>query len=212
MTSTGASLWNFGLFHGAALAPAGANVVKFGGSLLDRRDWPELASQLLSTSGFDTATTFVVGGGSIVDGLRQIDQTRRQSDRLTHHLAVEGMGITAKLVAAALGLPLVTRPGGRHAVIDPVGWLAADPLEATTIPASWQVTSDSLAARVAGKAGLDLWLAKSVAPPLGDALLGAAAASRADRLAGLANAGWVDGWFPIAAAAVGRIGWAVPAG
>jgi len=66
------------------------------------------------------------------------------------------------------------------------------------------VTSDSLAAVVAATVAGDLLLVKSIPPPLSQ---GAAAALSLESLAAL---GWVDGWFPEAAARVARIGWAAP--
>lgn len=191
---------------GIAPGPAAALVIRFGGSLLERADWPDLAASLLARQALfgtaDTPRTIVVGGGSVVEGLRAVDRTRPLDQGLVHRLAIDGMGITARLLATQLGLPLVTRPIGRHAVLDMAGWLAADPTRNTAIPASWRVTSDSLAAVVAATHGGDLLLVKSVPPPRetpGEPCLRA-----------LATCGWVDGWFPEAAAPVARIGWAAP--
>jgi aspartokinase-like uncharacterized kinase len=65
----------------------------------------------------------------------------------------------------------------------------------------WHVTSDSIAAAVATACGAALLLAKSVPPP----------ESRGS-LASLAQAGWVDDYFPSVAADLERIEWAVPKG
>lgn len=188
--------------------PAAAMVIRFGGSLLERVDWPEFAASLLDgPTLFGPAgrpRTIVVGGGSVVEGLRDIDRTRPLDLRLMHRLAIEGMGITARMVAAMLGLPLVTRPAARHAVLDMAGWLAAEPARAAAIPASWSVTSDSLAAVVAATVAGDLLLVKSVPPPLPQGPPGAPS------LESLATLGWVDGWFPEAAAGLARIGWVAP--
>jgi aspartokinase-like uncharacterized kinase len=90
-------------------------------------------------------------------------------------------------------------------VLDMAGWLAADPARGEGIPASWSVTSDSLAAIVAATHACDLLLAKSVPPPRPPG------AARETNLASLAGLGWVDGWFPEAAAGVARVRWAAPA-
>jgi hypothetical protein len=66
------------------------------------------------------------------------------------------------------------------------------------------VTSDSLAAVVAATVAGDLLLVKSIPPPLSQGAAGAPS------LESLASLGWVDGWFPEAAAGVARIGWAAP--
>jgi len=196
---------------GEALASSHAGapeVIRFGGSLLERAEWPELAGLLLEPpfgGGPALPLTLVVGGGGIVEGLRGIDRTRPLDQRLVHRLAIDGMGITARLVASTLGLPLVTRPIDRHAVLDMAGWLAADPARGEGIPASWSVTSDSLAAIVAAAHACDLLLAKSVPPPRPPG------AARETNLASLAGLGWVDGWFPEAATGVARVRWAAPA-
>jgi len=180
-------------------------VIRFGGSLLERADWPELARLLLAPQpGGAISRTFVVGGGGIVEGLRTIDRTRPVDHRLAHRLAIDGMGITARLVASTLGLPLVTRPIDRPAVLDTAGWMAADSVRADAIPASWSVTSDSLAAFVAAAHACDLLLAKSVPPPRPPGPGGGAS------LEAMAALGWVDGWFPEAVAGLVRIGWAAP--
>jgi hypothetical protein len=192
----------------AASGHGGALVIRFGGSLLERADWPELAASLLDGPILFGAAgrprTIVVGGGGVVEGVRDIDRTRPLDLRLVHRLAIDAMGITARLVAAVLGLPLVTRPVGRHAVLDMASWLATDPARANAIPASWSVTSDSLAAVVAATVAGDLLLVKSIPPPLPQGAAGAPS------LEALATLGWVDGWFPEAAARVARIGWAAP--
>jgi aspartokinase-like uncharacterized kinase len=194
--------------RGVVAGPAAPLVVRFGGSLLERADWPELAASLFDGPTFVGAVggtrTIVVGGGSVVEGLRSIDRTRPVDPRLSHRLAIDGMGITARLVASRLGLPLVTRPIDRHAVLDMAGWLAAEAARSEGIPAAWSVTSDSLAAVVAAAHGGDLLLVKSVPPPLPEG------ASGPPSLESLAASGWVDGWFPEAAARVARIGWAAP--
>lgn len=215
MDSRDACGWQCGALRSAArgsLPSAGDEapvVIRFGGSLLGRSDWPQRAAATLelpfpggSASG---ARTLVVGGGSVVEGLRDIARIRPVDLSLVHRLAIDGMGITARLVATTLGLPLVSRPGGRHAVLDMAAWLADAPERAATIPSSWSVTSDSLAAVVAAAGGAALLLVKSVPPPAHEASLGPVG------FAPLAAQGWVDGWFPTAAAAVTRIGWAAPA-
>ena len=71
------------------------------------------------------------------------------------------------------------------------------------LPIGWHVTSDSIAAFAAATLRADLLLAKSVPPPRLPA--------GEPPLELLARAGWVDAFFPEAAAAVERIGWACPA-
>lgn len=171
-------------------------VVRFGGSLLTRRGWPEDLIDLVG--GLEGAVTVVVGGGPLVDGLRVVDATHPQPARLMHALAIEAMGITGRLVAEATSLPLLAAagPGQRVAVLDAPRWCATSPL-GSHLPAGWHVTSDSIAATVATEIAATLVLAKRVPPPT-------------PNLDDLAAVGWVDRHLPTAAAAVTGILWAVP--
>jgi aspartokinase-like uncharacterized kinase len=115
-----------------------------------------------------------------------------------HELAIDAMTLTARIVADALGLPVVALATG-GGVLDAATWLRSTG-QAATLSAGWHVTSDSIAALVAAETGRGLLLAKRVPPPAGD-----------HDVARLATAGWVDAHFPVAAAAVATINWAAPA-
>jgi aspartokinase-like uncharacterized kinase len=185
--------WRFGILQEAAAArPGRPLVVKIGGSLLARPAWPEwIAALVAATHG---PRVFVVGGGPVVDGLRAIDAAAPQPAEAMHWLAIEAMGLTARVVAQALRLPLVTSPAGLPAgVLDVPSWLRGD----TSLPGSWHVTSDSIAAAAAVATGAGLLLVKSVPPPEND-------------LSTAATAGWVDSHFPVAAADLAHIAWAAP--
>jgi hypothetical protein len=185
-------------------------VIKLGGSLLRLPDWPRRVRMLLDALGGSPA--IVVGGGTVVDGIRAIDATIcERSDRLdalVHRLAIEAMGITARLAAHAVGLPLaeeipVAAAGRPAVVLDTPAWLSRDDRLAA-LPTGWHVTSDSISAAVAAECGRGLLLAKSVPPPPcpdGDAPA---------RIASLAAAGWVDRFFPAAAGGLRFIAWAAP--
>lgn len=174
-------------------------VVKVGGSLLSRPGWPDRLSSLVAALD-DRVCRIVVGGGGVVDGLRAIDRAAPQPPALMHALAIDGMRLTARLVSAAVGLPLVARVGepAARAVLDVPAWL--DGGGASRLPVGWHVTSDSIAARVAAESAAGLLLVKSVPPPL--------CPGGPNLLAALAAAGWVDTHFPEAAAGLGEIGWA----
>ena len=186
--------WQQGMIRGEPQRPAG-HVVKVGGSLLDRPDWPRAIAALVAEL---KPTLVVVGGGQVVDGLRAIDAACPRPARLMHDLAIDAMSLTARLVADAIGLPVVHGVEAAAGVLDVTGWLrAAGPVAA--LPVGWHVTSDSIAALVASVTSRGLVLAKSVPPPVGG-----------DDLDALAAAGWVDAHFPLAAAGVAEIGWAAP--
>jgi aspartokinase-like uncharacterized kinase len=185
--------WRHGVLRGGAeIRPAGPLIVKLGGSLLARTAWATTIVDLLAEQ--IRPHLLVVGGGPVVDGLRAIDAAAPQPAAAMHWWAIEAMGITARIVAEALGLPLVRSPSGAaQGVLDVPAWLRGD----ASLPIGWHVTSDSIAAVAARAAGAGLLLVKSVPPP-------------ADDLATAAAAGWVDPHFPAVAADLDQITWAAP--
>lgn len=178
-------------------------VVKFGGSLLRRADWPQLLRSLLEMRR-GRAMAIIVGGGAAVDSIRRIDDAASLEPAISHRLSIDAMGITARLVADSIGWPLAASPpdDGSPCVFDVPAWLDASERFAK-LPVGWHVTSDSIAAFVAVETGCDLLLAKSVPPPAGGS-------RDAASLTDTASAGWVDGWFPTVAAGLSRIEWAAP--
>lgn len=179
-------------------SPAGMSrwVVRFGGSLLTHPGWPGCLLDLVG--GLKGAATVVVGGGPVVDGLRLVDAAQPLPAHLMHALAIEAMGVTARLVAAATGLAVTSAPRAMEGatVLDVPRWWAAS-RAGSRLPAGWEVTSDSIAATVAIEAAATLVLAKRVPPPVPD-------------LGALAARGWVDAHFPTVAAGLVGITWAVP--
>lgn len=189
--------WEHGPIRAGSESPCGGRVIKFGGSLLRRGGWSAALRALVGQ--VVAPTTIVVGGGGLVDGLRAIDAAHPLPAALAHRLAIDAMGLTARLVADATGFSLTAEPaaGAAVVVLDAPAWLAVG-TRLADLPVGWHVTSDSIAAAVAAAYGAALWLAKSEPPPAGD-------------LECLARAGWVDDYFPLAAAPLGRIEWAAPA-
>jgi len=190
--------WMRGAILGRENTAVPRTVIKFGGSLLGRARWPdELRTLVADCVG---PTTIVVGGGAVVDGLRAIDAASPRPAVMMHRLAIEAMGITARVVADAATLPLsaVQACDDRAVVLDAAAWLA-HARRCDELPIGWHVTSDSIAAVVAAASDARLLLAKSVPPPTppGD-------------LASLAREGYVDDHFPVAAAELERIEWAAP--
>lgn len=190
--------WKFGAIRGAAAASSlPSPVLKVGGSLLVKPGWPDILKDLLAAI---EQPLLVVGGGAVVDGLRVIDAASPRPSWLMDDLAIDAMSLTARIVADALDVTVVDSPHARvPAVLDVAAWLRTTPAR-PDLPASWDVTSDSIAAAVATASGRDLIIAKCVPPP-GDGVT----------LQALADAGWVDPWFPQAAPRIGCIAWAAPA-
>jgi aspartokinase-like uncharacterized kinase len=171
-------------------------VIKVGGSLFD---WPELPRHLNAVLDAHRAAcqklVLVPGGGPAADFIRTLDRTFALGDLPAHRLALRSLDLTAHVLAALVpGLDVIEDVGSlahvwthdRTPVLAPRRFLeecdraAADPL-----PASWDVTSDSIAAQVAVHLGAaELVLLKSA--PL---------APGTDRRAA-ADLGLVDPLFP----------------
>jgi len=194
------AVWMRGVIRATTDTAIPRTVIKFGGSLLVRPAWrDELRSLVADSNG---PTTIVIGGGPLVDGLRAIDAAGPCSAEVMHRAAIDAMGITARLAAEAASLKLAAEPAcdERAVVLDVAAWLSLAG-RYDDLPMGWHVTSDSIAAAVATACGAALVLAKSVPPPPPQCT---------GSLASLAREGWVDDHFPIAAADLERIEWAVP--
>jgi len=188
--------WRRGTIRCDPTVRTDSSVVKIGGSLLARPGWPAEITALLADF---HAPLVVVGGGGLVAGLRVIDAACQAPTELMHELAIDAMTLSARLVAEMIGLPLATEADHTAGVVVAASWLRAAG-ESRSLPAGWQVTSDSIAATVARRSGRALVLAKSVPPP-----------DPSGSLAALTAAGWVDEQFPAAAARLKTIRWAAPA-
>jgi len=162
-------------------------VVKLGGSLAFA---PELTEWLAAFAAGGGRAILVPGGGPFADQVRDA-QRRRPFDGATAHrmalLAMEQYGLML------CGLHPALRPAASRASIDrirrqslvPVWLPSAMALGRPEIAESWDVTSDSLAAWLAGTLGLrHLVLVKSAPPP---------EPATAERLAA---AGYVDPMLP----------------
>ena len=150
-------------------------VVKVGGSLLGL---PDLAKRIRDWLGQQSPAHHVllVGGGPLADQIRQWDQQHVLPEDAAHWLCVDLLDVTAGLLHARLpeialvgdDRMLCQRVGERNCTIfAPARWLReSEPqLPGTRLPATWDVTSDSIAARLAVVLGAsELVLLKSVLP------------------------------------------------
>jgi 5-(aminomethyl)-3-furanmethanol phosphate kinase len=131
----------------------GPTVVKIGGSCassLDLRRWTASVAQCGGRA------VVVPGGGPFADAVRAAQPRMGFDDAAAHHMAMLGMEQFGRALASFDGrlavadsMAAVRRSlaAGKVAV-----WLPARmAMQAADIPASWQVTSDSLAAWLAGK-------------------------------------------------------------
>jgi aspartokinase-like uncharacterized kinase len=133
-------------------------VVKLGGGLLAHAEHFAAALVEIAAAARQRRLLVVPGGGPFADAVRAVDRRLRLSDDAAHWMAVLAMDQHAQLVAARLsGGLLVTEAeeigaaahSGFVPVLAPSRWLR----EADPLPHGWDVTSDSIAAWVAGAVG-----------------------------------------------------------
>lgn len=163
-------------------------VVKLGGSLAGS---PNLKRWLTVLGAAGGSTVIVPGGGPFADQVRAVQKKWRFDDTAAHHMALLAMeqygrmlaGLHAGLRPAATRTAIArARRAGAAAVWMPTRMVLGEP----RIAASWDITSDSLAAWLAGALAADrLVLVKSVA------LTGGPVAASS-----LARRGIVDPAFP----------------
>jgi aspartokinase-like uncharacterized kinase len=130
-------------------------VIKLGGShAFD----PHLQQWLTRLAARGGETVVVPGGGPFADVVRQAQSRMRFDDRVAHHLALMAMEQYGRILCAlqpqlilATSIEAVRRSldEGRIPVWGPVPMALAAP----ELPASWQLSSDSLAAWFAGRIG-----------------------------------------------------------
>jgi aspartokinase-like uncharacterized kinase len=150
----------------------GPTVIKLGGSFAFSAG---LGDWIAAIAGCGGSAVIVPGGGPFADAVRAAQVQMGFDDRTAHRmalLAMEQYGCAIKSLHEALSLAgsldSIRRGLAGHQV--PV-WLPTQmALSATDIPPSWDVTSDSLAAWLAGKIGAArLLLVKQVEPAQGTA-------------------------------------------
>ena len=159
-------------------------VVKVGGSLYD---WPGLGPALRAfVAALDPADVLLVpGGGGLADGVRALHAVHGLTEEQAHWLAVESLGAAGSFLRVLVPGTESTGAPGPHpppplGVLDPFFFAHAD----TVLPHTWEVTTDSIAARAAVVWKADrLVLLKSIDVPPGTPWDEAAAR------------GWVDGYF-----------------
>lgn len=165
-------------------------VLKVGGSLYDMpdlvarlRDWMERSKS--------PRTLLFPGGGPMADAIRALDRVHHLGEEASHWLALQALSVNAHVLARLFPeMPLLSRlpqaaEAAGHFILDPLPLFKEDEPHAGRFPHLWQVTSDSLAMRVAMRAGAaELVLLKSVSW------------HTEDGWANAAHAGVVDGFFP----------------
>jgi aspartokinase-like uncharacterized kinase len=148
----------------------------------------------------------VVGGGAAADFIRAMDRIHRLGDDAAHRLAIHALDLSACVLQSLLpGSSIVSGPVALQAawdrrefpILSPRGFLEElDDGRPDALLASWDVTTDSIAARIAVRLGAGrLVLIKSAVLPQG------IDRSEAARL------GLVDAMFPLVARGLDQVDW-----
>lgn len=169
-------------------------VIKVGGSLLTLPSLPTALEGWLKSQ-TPAVDILIAGGGKLADVIREMDQRFSLGDEVSHWLCVDVLSISAQLLASLLTKShYVTTLTGLQEQL--ARGLAESPIVfcprhfmreeepdvgGTELPHNWNVTTDSIAARLACAIDADeLVLLKSADPPD----------------AAEPNAGYVDPHFP----------------
>jgi probable H4MPT-linked C1 transfer pathway protein len=133
-------------------------IVKLGGGVVAHPEHFDAAVAAIAACSREHRLLVVPGGGPFADAVRDADRRMGIDDTTAHWMAVLAMDQYAHLIASRLaGGVLVTDPGeiasaieaSRIPVLAPYRWLR----ERNPLPHSWAVTSDSIAAWLAGELG-----------------------------------------------------------
>jgi 5-(aminomethyl)-3-furanmethanol phosphate kinase len=137
-------------------SPAAAlSVIKIGGGLAAIPGALDRVCRAVGASGCDHRILVVPGGGPFADAVREFDRVMGVSPDAAHWMAILAMDQYAHVLADRIpGAALIEEPGalsqtfpsGAVAVLAPSRWMRS----ADVLPHSWEVTSDSIAAFVAG--------------------------------------------------------------
>ena len=140
-------------------------VIKVGGSLLTWDALPQKLTGWLAEQP-PALNVMIAGGGPWADLLRDSAKRFGLSEPSAHAMCVRAMSVTATLLSDLVDCEcersfdgLRQRVGNGVLVFDCQTWLLAG--EAQDLPKSWDVTSDSIAARLAMDLNAELVLLKS---------------------------------------------------
>lgn len=147
-------------------------VVKVGGSLLDLPDLPIRLRAWMAAQP-PALNLLIVGGGRFAEAVRHYDRAVSLGNEQAHRLAIRAMSLSTALVAGWLPEARVVNrldaltDSDLPKILD-VAALMDHPAGARALeelPASWEVTSDSIAAQVASVLACnELVLLKSILP------------------------------------------------
>ena len=139
-------------------------IAKVGGSLYDMPDLRERLSFFLA--GEQSPILLIPGGGPTADVVRQFDQTHHLQEETAHWLALRSLSLNARFLGELLQLPVSAGEARflNRSVLDPFLSMVADENRPDHLPHLWEVTSDSIALRIAHLVrARELVLLKSIA-------------------------------------------------
>jgi aspartokinase-like uncharacterized kinase len=136
-------------------APQAISVVKIGGGITAVPATLQRVCSAVQTAAQAHRLLIVPGGGPFADAVRESQHRLGLSDEAAHWMAILAMDQYAQILAERItGSVLLQEPGdiaaavlpGRPGVLAPFRWMRS----ADVLPHSWNVTSDSIAAFIAG--------------------------------------------------------------
>ena len=171
-------------------------VIRVGGSLLTWNSFVPSFRRWLKSQPPARSVLFA-GGGPWIELNRQAAKRFDLTEEAAHWVCVRTLQTTADLVRQLFNAQLTsdfaelrqgdTRGENQLIVFDVYDFLRQDEKRSDSLPANWDVTSDSIAARLAHRLEADeLVLLKSTSPP------------EPKDPQSLADSGYVDRYFPIA--------------
>lgn len=172
-------------------------VVKIGGSLFDLEDLPERLDHWLSSQS-SAKNILLAGGGPWADEVRKAANIFHLSEEDSHWLCIRAMSLTAQLLSVLLPKAKLSTKldeiqlgsANQLWIFDAERFLLQhkEDYEAAPLPHNGDVTSDSIAAKIAIVLGAQqLVLLKSKPSPV------------ADDYSKAAEQGYVDDYFPLIA-------------
>lgn len=131
------------------------SVIKIGGGLAAVPGALDRVCRAVGASGCAHRILVVPGGGPFADAVREFDRTEGLSPDSSHWMAILAMDQYAYVLAERIpGATLIEEPGSLLPTVTPSGVAVLAPSRwmrsADVLPHSWDVTSDSIAAFVAG--------------------------------------------------------------
>ena len=145
-------------------------VVKVGGSLLDHPQFAPTLNQFLNER-TESSIILICGGGDLADGIRLYHKQHQLREEASHRLAIETMVVNGHLLQYLVpGAQEIKHPqevgSFPIAVLNATEFCLNEDKLDDPLPHHWQVTSDSIAARAAGRGGIHhLVMLKSVERP-----------------------------------------------